>query len=337
MAFPEPRFSKGEVRRAGDRFREGTATDHDDMVLENWRAAHGRIINVFQANLRRRCRESEHPVGQRLKRRPTIIDKLTRYPDMSLARMNDIAGCRVILPSIRKLYEFRDGLLKARWRHKLTHPADRYDYVANPKDTGYRGIHLVYAFTPRGAGAESWRGLHIELQLRTKAQHAWATGVETGDLLNQGRAKFGEGSAAYKRYWQLASEIISRTREGEPSYLAGLSAEEVAEEFEDLDAQLNIRRLMRAAYRSQPKLKNNQSTVLVYRADLKNPLKAYSFLDWNEAVEFYNIKEKEFGLKADVVLVEANNVKNLRNIFRNYFSNTTDFLRYIDKGVALLR
>ncbi|WBQ09280.1 RelA/SpoT domain-containing protein [Hyphomonadaceae bacterium ML37] len=337
MSFPEPGFSKGEVDRSGDRFRAGTATEHDEVVLANWRAAHGRVINVFQANLRNRCKEFQYPVGQRLKRFPTIVDKLTRQPEMHLARMNDIAGCRVIFPTIKSLYQFRDQLLKARWSHKLTHDPDRYDYVERPKETGYRGIHLVYSFVPRGRGAEPWRGLRIEIQLRTKAQHVWATGVETGDLLTKGRAKFGEGADAYRRYWLLASEIIARTREGQPSYLAELSSEEIVYHFEALDQQLNIRRLMRSARRSQPKLKAEASTVLIYRADRKLPLTAHSFSHWQDAVKFYNKAEKDLADQADVVLVEADNVKSIRNVFRNYFSNTTDFLRYIDAGINLLK
>lgn len=337
MPFAQPEFSKNQVRRSGERLRDGTATEEDDLVLENWRAAHGRVINVFQANLRKRSRGSKFPVGQRLKRRPTIIDKLSREPEMSLARMNDIAGCRVILPRLKTLYEFRDELLGARWRHKLTHKPDRYDYVISPKPTGYRGIHLVYAFAPRGSGAAPWSGLRIEIQLRTKAQHVWATGVETGDLLTHGRAKFGEGADRYRRYWQLASEIISRTREGQPSVLPDLSAEMLAQEFEDLDGALNIRRLMRSAKRSQPTLKQDHSTVLIYRVDKEKPLSAHTFPEWAEAVAFYNDAEKRLGKSADVVLVEADNVSNLRNVFRNYFSNSTEFIKYIDKGVALLR
>ena len=35
-------------------------------------------------------------VGQRLKRVPTILDKLSRLPNMKVTRMEDIGGCRAI-------------------------------------------------------------------------------------------------------------------------------------------------------------------------------------------------------------------------------------------------
>lgn len=325
------------MKRAGDRFRDGTATENDDLVLENWRAAHARVINVFQANLRKRCAPFGYPVGQRLKRRPTIIDKLSREPGMNLARMNDIAGCRVILPRISQLETFRDGLLKAQWRHKLTHEPNRYDYVQSPKETGYRGIHLVYAFAPSSRGADPWRGLRIEIQLRTRAQHLWATGVEAGDLLTRGRAKFGEGGEAYRRYWQLASEIIARTKEGQPSYLADLSGKEIAQEFEALEDQLHIGRLLKSARRARPILKEDRTTILIYKGDQNNPLKAKTFIHLDEAIDYYGKMEKLLGDRADIVLVEANNVANLRKVFQNYFLKTTFFTRYLDEGVALLK
>lgn len=37
-------------------------------------------------------------VSQRLKRSPTILNKLGRYPAMKYSRMEDIGGCRAILP-----------------------------------------------------------------------------------------------------------------------------------------------------------------------------------------------------------------------------------------------
>jgi len=58
-------------------------------------------------------------VAQRLKRRRTIIDKLRRYQGMQLARMDDIAGCRLIFPDIESLHKFRDQVHRARFNHVL--------------------------------------------------------------------------------------------------------------------------------------------------------------------------------------------------------------------------
>lgn len=39
-------------------------------------------------------------VGQRLKRQPRIITKLARFPRMELSRMQDVGGCRAVLPDL---------------------------------------------------------------------------------------------------------------------------------------------------------------------------------------------------------------------------------------------
>ena len=39
-------------------------------------------------------------VGHRLKRMISIIGKITRFPDMSVSKMQDIGGIRIIVPKI---------------------------------------------------------------------------------------------------------------------------------------------------------------------------------------------------------------------------------------------
>ena len=44
-------------------------------------------------------------VAQRLKRMPTIIDKLDRHPNMKLSTMQDIGGVRAVLPNVKDVYK----------------------------------------------------------------------------------------------------------------------------------------------------------------------------------------------------------------------------------------
>ena len=70
------------------------------------------------------------------------------------------------------IHEFASGL-----RHTLVH--EPVDYINHPReDTGYRGIHLIYRYRS-DRKKRAWNGRKIEVQLRTKLQHAWATAVET--------------------------------------------------------------------------------------------------------------------------------------------------------------
>lgn len=145
----EPTFpggSKSRVTRAGERIRQGTATVDDLLVIEEWRAAHRGVLNTFQAILRNRTRSTKVSVAQRHKRKTTIFDKLTRLPGMQLARMDDVAGCRLIFHSIKDMQAFRSAFHKARFNHKLRNEPDKYDYLKQPKQTGYRGIHDIYEY-----------------------------------------------------------------------------------------------------------------------------------------------------------------------------------------------
>lgn len=105
-------------------------------------------------------------VGQRLKRQPRIIAKLVRFPEMRLTRMQDIGGCRAILPDVGAAAAVRARILRQK-----SELVDEDDYIATPKASGYRGIHLIVRRD----------GTLIEIQLRTTWQQAWATLVEDLD------------------------------------------------------------------------------------------------------------------------------------------------------------
>ncbi len=139
MPFVEPgAYSRGQLDRAGERIRTVSGNSNDLAMLDNWRASHLYVINTFQSSLR--SRKSKNPardeitIAQRLKRRPTIIDKLSREQGMSLSRMHDIAGCRLIFSDINTLAEFRNRILSSRAGHELVDDKDRYDYISHPNN-----------------------------------------------------------------------------------------------------------------------------------------------------------------------------------------------------------
>src|SRR5689334_1333006 len=90
-----PGGSKERVSKAGDAVRVGNPSAEDLHVINIWRAAHRPVMNAFQSILRNRTRGKDIIIAQRHKRRSTIFDKLKRLPGMRLARMDDVAGCRL--------------------------------------------------------------------------------------------------------------------------------------------------------------------------------------------------------------------------------------------------
>lgn len=114
-----PWGTKGELNRIGEKLRSGeTLDDVDARKLDIWRASHFHVMNAFQAMLRRRTKDRPITVAQRHKRRVTIIDKLSREPSMQLARMDDVAGIRLIFNSIAEMRAFRKDFLSSRHAHK---------------------------------------------------------------------------------------------------------------------------------------------------------------------------------------------------------------------------
>src|SRR5690606_10212353 len=81
------------------------------------------------------------------------------------------------------------------------------NYIDEPKKDGYRSIHLIYRY--ENDIAPEYRGLSIELQLRTRLQHAWATAVETmGTFLGQA-LKSGQGEAEWRGFFTIAGAAIA--------------------------------------------------------------------------------------------------------------------------------
>jgi putative GTP pyrophosphokinase len=98
-----PTESKSKINKAGKILTQDSFFNtgyQEALDLANrWRACHAYPINTFQATLRQKVQacSGEPIVAQRLKRMPTIIDKLTRFPNMQLTTMQDIAGLRAVL------------------------------------------------------------------------------------------------------------------------------------------------------------------------------------------------------------------------------------------------
>jgi putative GTP pyrophosphokinase len=105
-----------------------------------------------------------------MKRAPSIVSKLQRFDGMNLARMQDIGGLRAVLGSVSRVRKLEAMYRNSKFRHVLV-------YIAHPKSDGYRGIHLIYRYS--NSLAPAYDGLSLELQVRTRLQHAWATAVET--------------------------------------------------------------------------------------------------------------------------------------------------------------
>ena len=112
-------------------------------------------------------------VKSRIKSPQSIASKLEKKKlpvtfDSMIENLHDIAGVRVICPYISDIYSVRDMLLK---QPDITLLEEK-DYIKNPKESGYRSLHLVIEVPVYLS--ESTHRVKVEVQLRTIAMDFWA-------------------------------------------------------------------------------------------------------------------------------------------------------------------
>ena len=247
--------------------------------------------------------------------------------------MDDIAGCRLIFDNIPELHAFRKSLHGARFSHKLRNEIDKYDYIKNPKDSGYRGIHDIYEYNVTSEATSGSNGLFIELQYRTKIQHAWATANEIIGFVTENQPKFDQGDERYLHIMKLTSEILARSFEGSVSCHAAMSSKDVVSEFLRLDSELGFLDLLRGLNASQNK--DVKSTNFIFMFKDGKPLEIKSFRYTPEALRSLFALERE-NPDMDIVLVQGNSTEDVRIAFKNYFSDAKEFIKLIEKGCEIM-
>jgi putative GTP pyrophosphokinase len=113
-------------------------------------------------------------VRSRIKTPVSIANKLEkRNLPISFSSMTenlcDIAGIRVICPYISDIYLAKDILLKQPDIKLISEK----DYIKNPKESGYRSLHIVVEVPVYLSNTE--HNVKVEIQLRTIAMDFWAS------------------------------------------------------------------------------------------------------------------------------------------------------------------
>ncbi|MCQ2589837.1 MAG: GTP pyrophosphokinase family protein [Treponema sp.] len=121
-----------------------------------------------------RKRNPIETIKSRIKSPDSIANKLEKKKkpvtfESMMNNLNDIAGVRVICPYISDIYAVRDMLLK---QPDIT-LLDQHDYIEQPKESGYRSLHLVISIPVYLSKTE--HNVKVEIQLRTIAMDFWAS------------------------------------------------------------------------------------------------------------------------------------------------------------------
>ena len=158
------KYSINQIKKAGKKLIV-TYNDEDSLnKLSFWRSLHAEPLDNATSFVESYGEKinSELLIAKRLKRTESIVNKLCRLEQkVQLSTMNDIAGCRVILPNLKEVNKLVDKLSKDK-----TFKVFR-DYIHTPRDSGYRSIHMIGQFL----NSEYDKKMNIELQIRTYVQH----------------------------------------------------------------------------------------------------------------------------------------------------------------------
>lgn len=144
-------------------------------------------------------------IKNRIKRPISILEKMKRKGleitmESITENLYDIAGIRVICPFIEDIYTVAEMLVK---QDDITLIRCK-DYIKNPKENGYRSLHLVVAVPVFFSDKKVL--MKVEVQIRTIAMDFWAS------LEHQIRyKKFENGQEDIARELLECSEIIFET------------------------------------------------------------------------------------------------------------------------------
>jgi len=314
-------------------------------VINNWRSAHNYPLHAITMTLRERAKKVDQTrlIAQRIKRLRSIEAKLRRFRQMQLSRMNDIGGCRAVVQTVSHV----DTLVSIYERARAKNPrrghefVRKYDYIKSPKSDGYRGVHLVYKYRTVSKSQSAWNGLRIEVQIRSRLQHAWATAVETVDAFTGQALKSNIGEECWKQFFALMGSILA-LKERRP-IVPETPTTEVA-----------LRKELRALYDQQRMGATlwGMSTAVEHIAEKDKEAKLFLLeLDTSQKVLYvrgYDEKRQPQAFarstelekahrdrpEMQVVLVSVGSAKALRRAYPNYYLDLSSFLREVDQAIA---
>ena len=332
------RFTKSQITEAGKTLLTSKIIEERNSALEiinEWRTDHLYPLNVMRNALVRILEKnniSVHLISQRLKRLTSIEYKLDLNENMGLGGMQDIGGYRAVVKDTKDLFKLKELLETNKTNHELKRITD---YIEKPKQSGYRSIHYVYLFNSTN---EQYNGLQLELQIRTKLQHNWATAVETAGILTKTSLKSSQGPDDWLEFFKVVSSLFA-IKEKLPvlEEHQELTMEELMVECYKMTVKMNIIDILSGLRISARQIeidKYSGDYYLIHINVKKKSVSISTFLkkDYEKATEEYLNLEKEIKEnESAVVLVSASSIKSLREAYPSYFLDTSEFINSLER------
>lgn len=329
------KLSKTAIDKLGRELRtlEPGSERYNEIIktISDWREQHGEIMNYYFSackNITEKSFGKSVLVTQRLKRLPTIIDKIcNRESSMNLSRLQDVAGIRIITEDIQQLQRLYKEIASLPYLKKSP-----TDYITAPRSSGYRGVHFIYERD----------GFLTEVQLRTYLQHLWATTVETVDTFEHLSLKSGSGPKYWQDFFKLVSAIFAYT-EYTP-VLEQYKNEDIFDLAESLSATMTDYQIdmkfknyisVQSAIKSSQARNAYYALISLYEDYASSEITYYAKDDYEKATHDYEIVEKD--TSSNNVLVSVSQMQEIQEAYPNYFLQINDFQRSIEACLKLIK
>ncbi|HUJ08668.1 MAG TPA: RelA/SpoT domain-containing protein [Verrucomicrobiae bacterium] len=348
MKWAKPLFTRADVNDAA-RILLAPSPDHADVdqalsAVNNWRAIHAYPLQAVKMTLSNRAKHVERAalIAQRTKRIPAIVLKLQENHaaglDMQLTQMHDIGGCRAILRSVGQVEQlvkvYAEATAKNALRGGKFHR--KYDYIASPKPSGYRSVHLVYKYFTTTETHSVYNDLKIEIQIRSKLQHAWATAVETVDFFTGQALKSNIGEASWKRFFALVSNEFARLEKRPLVPGVPQTEAECKRELKSCSTQIGLLEGLTAATGF---VEHKEGQLFLLELDLQNKTVTTTGFPREKALEaqdkYLEVERANRGNpNKQAVLVSVDSLAALPKAYPNFYLDISEFITVLRKVLA---
>lgn len=333
------KYTRKEIDKTGKVLLTAAESERYKQAIEklnDWRSLHLVPLDMLQQKIVEFLNFNNiRPflISRRLKRLTSIQHKLYLNSEMGLGGMQDIGGLRVVVNTAEELLRLQSLL-------RSLPIADfecrrMYDYVNEPKESGYRSIHFAYIYH---CEEKDFNGLRIELQIRTRLQHLWATAVETAGLYTKTSLKSGEKNGEWLEFFKVVSSLFC-IKEHLPvarnlrnmtmkTLMVECYARNKRYRYSDILKALNV-----SVHETEDKARA-YSYYLIFINFENSTVRVTPYKKNEEERASMEYTELESHLQDDknaAVLVAVSKIEELRQAYPSYFLDTKEFTSNIDK------
>lgn len=268
----------------------------------------------------------------RLKRVSSILKKLSRKSsNLRLGSMDDIGGCRLIVETCDQVDLAVQQILS---RLKIKESRGIKDYISCPQDSGYRSHHIIAVVPGKILSSR------VEIQVRTRLQHSWATGVEAASAIYGQDYKSPENlvdldRTYVKQFFQLASALFALEEDRPVASNMPTDKQILKHDLKSLPCYEQVcsdlldatDSSFQSIYHPFNELGPNLYLLEYDREEQVLYSTPFSTSSVSDALDWYNQSEEEdvFSTLRDTVLVYAASSEYLSAAFPNYSTNLDEF------------